>query len=66
MTEKVKPRSLLTAQEKTRLFEKAMTGDATALVECGYTLGINSREELDDFYEIQRQCEQHKAQDRGQ
>lgn len=37
---------------KVELFERAMKGDADAIVECSYAFGLCSKESLDDYYKI--------------
>jgi len=53
----------LSVKQRIERHNRAMNGDATALMECSYDSGICTREQLDDFYRIKRECEEVEEQE---
>ena len=52
----------LSVKQRIERRNRAMNGDAIALMECSYDSGICTREQLDDFYRITRECEEDEEQ----
>ncbi len=52
----------LSVKQRLKRHNRAMNGDAVALMECSYASGVCTREQLEDFYTISRDCEEEEQE----
>ena len=53
----------LSVKQRIERHNRAMNGDAAALMECSYDIGICTRGQLDDFFRIQQWCNETEGKE---